>query len=254
LAKISVLLPTFNEAEKIVACLETIQWADEILAVDSYSQDATLEIVSRYGARVIQHEYINSAKQKNWAIPQCAHEWVLQIDADERLEPALQAEIQQILRDPPKDVDGYRMPFKHHVLGKWVRSMGLYPEYHLRLFRRDVGRFQEREVDAHVVVPGKVITLNHHFLHFGVESISQRLRPLDRYTRYEADERAKQGCRFRWIDLLGRPVAAFFLYFIWKQGFRDGFRGLFLSALKADFLFWTYAKLWEKEWQEKKSE
>lgn len=251
MAKLSVLLPTYNETDKITECLETIKWADEILVVDSYSQDNTLEIVSRFGARVIRHQYLNSAKQKNWAIPRCEHEWVLQIDADERLEPALQEEIQNVLRNPPLNVDGYRMPFKHHVLGKWVRSMDLYPEYHLRLFRKSVGRFQDREVDAHLVVPGKVVALKNHFLHFGVESISQRLRPLDRYTRYEADERAKQGRRFHWLDFLGRPVAVFLFNFLFKQGFRDGFRGVFISALKADFLFWTYAKLWEKEWRQK---
>ena len=250
MAKLSVLLPTYNEANILIECLETIKWADEILVVDSYSTDSTLDIASLYNARVIQHEYITYVKQKNWAIPQCKNEWVLQIDADERLEEALQADIQEIMRNPPNDVDGYRMPFKHHVLGRWVRNMNLYPEYHLRLFRRDVGHFQDKEVDAHVAVPGEVVTLNNHFLHFGVESISQRLLPLDRYTCYEADEREKQGRQFHWVDFIGRPIAAFLFYFFLKQGFRDGFRGVILSALKADFLFWTYAKLWEKEWRQ----
>src|SRR3990170_296878 len=99
--KLSILLPTYNEERNIEACLESIKWADEILVVDSYSTDRTLEIARYYGARIVQHEYINSAKQKNWAIPQCAHEWVFQIDADERLSPELQVEIQQILQHPP---------------------------------------------------------------------------------------------------------------------------------------------------------
>lgn len=98
--KLSILLPTYNEENKVEACLESVKWADEILVVDSYSTDRTLEIVQRYGARVIQHEYINSAKQKNWAIPQCSYEWVLQMDSDERLEPVLQREMQQLLKRP----------------------------------------------------------------------------------------------------------------------------------------------------------
>ncbi len=247
MAKLSVLLPTYNEELMITDCLESVRWADEILVVDSYSTDRTLEIARSYGARIIQHEYINSAKQKNWAIPQCTHEWVLQIDADERLDVELQAEIQSILNKPNEGVDGYRINFRHHLIGKWVRHSGVYPEYHLRLFRRDIGRFQDREVDAHVMVPGQVVTLKGHILHFGTESISQRLRPMDRYTRYESDEREKQGRSYTWFNVTIRPLAVFFYYFIWKLGFLDGMRGLILAAFKSDFIFWTYAKLWEKE-------
>jgi glycosyltransferase involved in cell wall biosynthesis len=250
MVKVSILLPTYNEESFVRDCLESVKWADEILVVDSYSTDSTLDIACEYGARIIQHEYINSAKQKNWAIPQCAHEWVLQIDSDERLDADLQAELKDILADgPPADVDGYAMPTKNHILGEWMTGMDLYPEYRLRLFRRDVGRFQDREVDARVVVPGRVLQTNGHCLHFGMESISRRIRPIDRYTRYEADERAKQGKRFTWVDFLGRPVAAFVVHFFLKGGYRAGFRGVVASFIKAEFLFWTYAKLWEKEWK-----
>ncbi len=247
MTKLSVLLPTYNEESMIMDCIESVRWADEILVVDSHSSDQTLNIADRYGARIIQHQYVNSAKQKNWAIPQCAYEWVLQIDADERLEPALQAEIQEILKNPSADVDGYRINFKHHLLGKWVRYSGVYPEYHLRLFRRDLGRFQDREVDAHVMVPGKVITLQSHILHYGTESISHRLRAMDRYTRYESDEREKRGQYYSWLNVTVRPFAVFFYYYIYKLGFLEGMRGLILAVLKTDFIFWTYAKLWEKE-------
>ncbi len=247
MTKLSVLLPTYNEESMIVDCLESVRWADEILVVDSYSTDRTLEIASRYGVRIIQHKYINSAKQKNWAISQCAHEWVLQIDADERLEPNLQTEIQEIIKNPSADVNGYRINFRHHLLGKWARYSGLYPEYHLRLFRRDIGRFQDLEVDAHAIVPGKVATLQGHILHFGTETISRRLRTIDRYTRYEADEREKQGRHFSFLNVSIRPLAAFLYYYVYKLGFLDGMRGLIIASLKADFVFWTYAKLWEKQ-------
>ena len=249
MAKLAVLLPTYNEESVIADCLESIKWADEILVVDSFSTDKTLLIAEKYGVRIIQHEYVNSAKQKNWSIPQCTHEWVLQIDADERLDALLQNEIQNLLINPPADIDGYKINFKHHVLGKWVKHTGLYPEYHLRLFRRDSGRFQDREVDAHVIVPGKVGSFQGHILHFGVENLSQRLRAIDRYTRYEADEREKQGRHFTWFNITARPLAAFLYYYFYKLGFMDGTRGFLLSFLKADFVFWTYAKLWEKEIQ-----
>src|SRR5712692_7793623 len=123
---ISVLLPTYNCAAIVRATLESIKWADEILVVDSFSTDGTLEICREYGARIIQHEYIQSAKQKNWAIPQCAHEWVLQVDTDEVLEPGLREEIASALAGAPAGTDGFQIPFKHHILGEWVRVCGLY--------------------------------------------------------------------------------------------------------------------------------
>jgi glycosyltransferase involved in cell wall biosynthesis len=247
MAKLSVLLPTYNEEKMITDCLESVKWADEILVVDSFSTDHTVDIARNYGARIIQHEYINSANQKNWAIPQCTYEWVLQIDADERLDDILKAEIQSILQNPTEGVDGYRINFRHHLIGKWVRHSGVNPEYHLRLFRRDSGRFQAREVDAHVMVKGKVVTLSGHILHFGTESISQRLRPVDRYTKYESDEREKQGRSYSWFNVSIKPVGVFIYYYFFKLGFLDGMRGLIIAAFKADFIFWTYAKLWEKK-------
>ncbi len=243
--KLSVLLPTFNNEKIIRDCLESVKWADEILVVDSFSTDHTLDICREYGARIVQHEYIQSAKQKNWAIPQCANEWVLQIDTDERLEPGLREEIQALLQCPPDDVDGYRMPFKHHILGEWVRVANLYPEYHLRLFRRDRGRFEDKEVHAHVRVPGRVDTLSHHILHYGMTSISAQLRNIDRYSRYQADELHKRGKVFHWHHLIVRPPLIFAYYYFLRRGFTVGYRGLLIAALAATFDFWTYAKLWE---------
>jgi glycosyltransferase involved in cell wall biosynthesis len=252
MAKLSVLLPTYNVESIIVDSLESVKWADEILVVDSYSTDQTLEIVQRYGARVIQHEYINSAKQKNWAIPQCSHEWVLQIDSDERVDLPLQEEIRRVLMDVPPDVDGFIGPTKNHLFGKWIQTMELYPGNRLRLFRRDKGRFQDIEVDAHIVVPGRVLYLKNHVLHFGFQSVSQKLKPLDRYTRYESDEREKQGRRYSWFNLTIRPLAVFLYGYLYKMGFKDGVRGLIYAAYRTDFIFWTYAKLWEKEWRQGK--
>ncbi len=245
--KISVLLPTFNNAAYLRPTLESVKWADEIFVVDSFSTDDTLALCREYGARVVQHEYVQSAKQKNWAIPQCAHEWVLQIDADEILEPDLRQEIEQAVRDAPPDVDGYRTPFKHHVLGEWVRVADLYPSYGLRLFRKSVGRFEDKEVHAHARVPGRMGTLEHHILHYGMKSISNQLRNLDRYSRYQADELKKRGKKFHWHHLVLRPFAIFAYYFFWRRGFVVGYRGLLIAALRAAFDFWAHAKLWELE-------
>jgi glycosyltransferase involved in cell wall biosynthesis len=245
--KITALVPTFNNAEIIRDTLESIRWVDEILVVDSFSTDETLDICRGYGARIIQHEYIQSAKQKNWAIPQCKNEWVLQIDTDEVLEAGLREEIEAALEKASNDVNGFRFPFKHHVLGKWVRVCGLYPEYHLRLFRRDVGRFEDKEVHAHVRVPGEVGTFEKHILHYGMTSISKQLTNLDRYSRYQADELKKRGKRFSWTQLTLRPLAIFVYYYFYKLGFTAGYRGFLLSALSVTSDFWTHAKLREPD-------
>jgi glycosyltransferase involved in cell wall biosynthesis len=247
MTKISVLLPTFNNEHIIRDCLESVKWADEILVVDSFSLDRTLDICREYGARIIQHEYIQSAMQKNWAIPQCGHEWVLQIDSDEILEAGAPEEFVSVLSDASNDYDAFRLPRKNHVLDVWVRVGGIYPDYQTRLFRRDVGRFEDKEVHAHVRVTGQVGTLQHHILHDGMTSLSKQLANLDRYSRYQADELRKRQKRFHWYHLTLRPFAIFAYYYLRQRGFTAGYRGLFIAAINTTFDFWAHAKLWEIE-------
>lgn len=244
---LSILLPTYNNAAYIRPTLESIKWADEILVVDSYSTDATLDICREYGARILQHEYVQSAKQKNWAAPQCAHEWILQMDTDEALETGAQAEIQYAIASAPADVHAFRLPRKNHVLGEWVKVCNIYPDYQTRLFRRDQGRWQDKEVHAHVEVSGRVETLQYHILHYGMKSLSNQLRNMDRYSRYQADELKKRGRRFRWTQLVFRPFAIFGYNFFWRRGFTAGYRGFLISAINTTFDFWAHAKLWELE-------
>jgi glycosyltransferase involved in cell wall biosynthesis len=245
--KISVLLPTFNNAEIIRATLESIRWADEILVVDSFSTDGTLDICREFGARIIQHEYIQSSRQKNWAIPQCAHEWVLQIDTDEVLETGAREEILKRIAAAPASVHAFSLPRKNHVLGKWLTTANLYPDLQTRVFRRDAGRFEDKEVHAHVTVPGSIEVLDHHLLHYGMTSISKQLRNIDRYSRYQADELRKRGKRFHWTQLAVRPPAVFAYYYFWRFGFTSGYRGLLVASLNATYDFWAHAKLWELE-------
>jgi glycosyltransferase involved in cell wall biosynthesis len=245
--RISILLPTFNNAATVRDVLESVKWAEEILVVDSFSTDTTLDICKEYGARIVQHEYINSAKQKNWALSQCTNEWVLQIDTDEVLEPGAREEIEQALSCASRQVEMFRFPRKNHVLGRWIKYGGIYPDYQTRLFRRDAGRWIEREVHAHVKVAGEVRTLQHHILHFGMPNISKQLRNLDRYTRYEADELRKHGVSFDWMRVTIRPCFIFLKRYVWQRGFLAGWRGFILCVYLAIYYFLTQAKLWELE-------
>lgn len=243
--KISILLPTFNEEKNIRECLESVSWADEILVVDSFSNDNTISIAQSFGAKIIQHEYINSAKQKNWAIPQCKNDWIFQIDADERASIKISEEIKLLMNS--KSIVAYSNPTKNHMFGTWVKTMDLYPGERIRLFNRNYCKFEDKEVDARIIPGGLVGKLSGNVCHYGMESVSQKLAPLDRYTTYEADQRIKSNRKFSIINLLFRPIAAFVAYFIIKGGWRSGVRGIILSFYKMDFVFWTYIKLWEIE-------
>lgn len=244
---ISVLLPTYNCAASIRRTLDSVCWADEIVVVDSFSTDETLAICQQYGARIVQHVYVNSAKQKNWAIPHCSHEWVLQIDADETLEAGLREELLAAVAAAPAQVHAFRIPRKNEVLGRWMRYAGVYPDYQIRLFRRDLAHFGDREVHEYIRVAGSIGTLRCHLLHEGMPAISKQLANLDRYTRYEANELRKRGARFHWHALLLRPWLVFLHRYLWLQGFREGWRGLIVCAYFAMYECMSRAKLWELE-------
>jgi glycosyltransferase involved in cell wall biosynthesis len=227
--------------------LESVKWADEILVVDSYSTDETLDVCRNYGARIVQNAYVNQPQQQNWAVPQCRYEWVFQIDSDELLSPGMREEVEEAIATVPPNVDAFRMPRANHVLGRWLRHGGLYPDYQTRLFRRDKGRWMDRQVHAHLIVPGEVRTLQHQILHHGMPYIGRQLRNLDRYTRYEANELRKRGAHFRGPHLVVRPCLVFLHRYLWLQGFRDGWRGFIFSAYVAIYDFLARARFWEME-------
>ena len=243
--KFSILLPTYNCEKTIEQTLVSIKWADEILVVDSFSNDSTLDIVKEYGVNVIQHEYINSARQKNWALQYCTHDWVFQIDSDEILEPGADEIFRTAITNASETLHCYKMPRKNHVLGKWVKYGGLYPDWEYRLFRKKYGKWWNREVHSRIVVPGTIGMLNTHLLHYGMPNISKQLSNLDRYTRYEADELKKGDIKFSFVKWILGPVYIFFRRYFLLQGFRDGWRGLFLAVYASFYIFLSHTKLLE---------
>lgn len=247
MSKLSVLIPSFNSEKTIRETLESVKWADEIFVCDSFSTDKTLAIAREYAARIIQHEYINSALQKNWAIPQCRHEWVLIVDTDEVLEDGLKEEIFEKIEKNDPAFDGFMISGKNLIYGQWIRYGGLYPDYHLRLIRRDKGRYATREVHAHLLVPGKIGKLKHHFLHNGFKDMSTWLIKLARYSKYEADELAKQGKKFHFMRVTLYPFIIFMRTYFWKLAILEGYRGFMLSLLDSFYYFNMYAKLYERQ-------
>lgn len=245
--RITALVPTFNCQETLRDCLESVKWADEILVVDSYSTDNTLDIATAYTNRVIQHEYITSAKQKNWAMQFVDTEWVLQIDSDETVEAELAKEIIEILgQDNP--ADGYQIPRKNLIWGKWVKHCNYYPDYQLRFFRASAGRWSDRQVHAHVTGLNQLDTLQNHLIHDDLSDLSKELVQFGRQVlNWECQELLKRGKRWRWQDVTLRPTAIFLLYYFCYGGYREGFRGFYLSVYRAFYGFMVYARLYEEE-------
>ena len=240
-----MLLPTYNCEDSVRHTLESVRDAAEIVVVDSYSTDTTRDICREYGCRLLQREYVNSATQKNWAAPQCTYPWILQIDSDEVVEPELWQEIADSIAKADPATHAFRIARRNYFLGRWMRYGGFYPDYQIRLFRREFGQWQTREVHAHLQVPGIIGTLRNGLIHNDAPTISRRIRNLDRYTRYETDEFTKSGKKFQWYDVTLRPLAAFLYRYLYLQGFRDGWRGLVQCAYVSFYVFVSRAKLWE---------
>ena len=242
--KISALVPTLNEEENLRDCLASVRWADEIFVVDSFSQDRTLEIAREFSARVIQHEYVNSAAQKNWAIPQASHPWVLLVDADERVTPELRDEIRGILKEGPR-FDGYWIRRANHFLGRRMNHCGWETDRVIRLFRRDLGRYQEREVHAEIELPGPLPVLRNPLLHYSFRSFRQYWGKMQLYSDWGASQAHREGRRAGWLSIAFRPPFRFFKMYFLRLGFLDGIHGLVLCMLAAFSVFLKYAKLWE---------
>ncbi|MFH2103078.1 MAG: glycosyltransferase family 2 protein [Chloroflexota bacterium] len=245
---LTVIVPTGNREDVIADCLRSVRWADEVLVVDSFSTDGTLEIARQFADRILQHEYGFSALQKNWAIPQATHDWVLIVDTDERVTNPLREEILARLASPG-EFAGFRIPRLNLILGKPIRQAGYFPDYQTRLFRRDRGRYALRKVHAHLILDGPCGTLGAPLVHYAHRSVDDLLNNLlVTMTTWEADQRLSERKRIAlWPGLLLRPVAAFLLRYIRQGGWRDGSRGLVTSLIWAMYVSITYMKIWERQ-------
>ncbi|MGE0816598.1 MAG: glycosyltransferase family 2 protein [Vicinamibacterales bacterium] len=242
--KLSVTVITRDEAANIGAALESVAWADEILVVDSESTDATVDIARRFTPRVVVRPWPGYVEQKNHAAREASHDWILSVDADERVTPALAAEIQALMRGEPAAA-GYRVPRVAFHMGRWIRSTDWYPDYQLRLYDRRRGRWTGRLVHESVSADGPVVDLTGELQHYAYRDLSHHLQTMDRYTTLAARQMRDEGRRAGWLDLAAHPPAAFLRNYLLRGGFRDGVPGLVVSTLNATYVALKFAKLWE---------
>jgi glycosyltransferase involved in cell wall biosynthesis len=273
---LSVLVPVKNEAANLRECLAGVAFADEIVVVDSASTDGTQEIATAAGARVVQFVWNGKVpRKKNWALENIPwrHEWVLIIDADERITPELEREISLAIRR--SDADGFYLNRRFWFLGGWINHCGYFPSWNLRLFRHRLGRYERIEIDddfrsgdnevhEHVLLNGRAEYLSAAMKHYAFPDVASFIEKHNRYSTWEAEAREQlyQGTgqntlratpfgtaleRKRWLKKLAmrmpcRPTLRFLYHYIWKQGFRDGYRGWVLCRLLAWYEFVSVVK------------
>jgi len=247
LMKISATIITLNEEKHLARCLESISdVADEIVVVDSRSQDDTLEIAKQFHARMFTRDWTNYSEQKNYAASVATHDWILSLDADECLSPALHKALQAV-KQQHTDASAFAFPRKALYLGRWIEHSGWYPDHKTRLYRKDKARWNGAYVHESLHVEGLVARLEGDLLHYSCESISEHLRSLDRYTTLAAQELWHRGKRGTLLRSVASAIAAFVKTYWLKQGFRDGMQGFLIACFSGYYNLAKYAKVWELE-------
>jgi len=242
--KLSVTVITRNEAADIGGALASVAWADEIVVVDSQSTDETVAIAHRHTNRVVVREWPGYVGQKNHAASIASHDWILSLDADERVTPALAEEIKALMAGAPADV-AFRMPRVTWHLGRWIRSTDWDPDHQLRLYDRRAAEWTGRYVHEAVSVRGTTGLLRGELQHYAYRDIADHLETIDRYTGYAARQMQEAGIRAGVLQLAGHPPLAFLRNYLAHGGIRDGVPGFIISAMNAYYVFLKFAKLWE---------
>jgi glycosyltransferase involved in cell wall biosynthesis len=250
--KISAVVVCYNEEDRIRDCLESLRWCDEIVVIDSFSTDRTPDICRCYTDRVIQRTWVGYRDQKAYAHSQATKEWVLLVDADERVTAALREEILDALAQDNGQYAGYSVPRLVNYLGRWWWRGGWYPDYDVRLFRHDRAKWGGSDPHEKILVDGKVRRLRNPLHHYSYRNIEDHIRRINRFTSISSQELKREGGRCRIADALLRPVARFFRSYVLKRGFMEGFAGFYVAVIAAVYVFLKYAKLWELELEEKK--
>ena len=244
---VSIAIICLNEENNIRRCLESSSWADEIVVVDSMSDDRTVEIAGQYTDAVFQRTWTGYEDQKNFALSKSTRDWILSIDADEEISESLRNEILTEIAGPDAK-DGYRIPRRSFYQGRWINHSGFYPDRQLRLFRRGQGRWTGGRVHERVEIEGTVGDLKSDLLHYPYKGgISGQLRTVDNFSSLIAEEMYEKGKRCHLLLLLLRPLFKFFEVYFYKMGFLDGPAGFIIGITSAYAVFVRYVKLREIE-------
>ena len=231
--KISVVLITYNSEKYLDRVLSSCSFADEIVILDSFSKDSTLEIARKYGAKIFQKEWMGFGRQKQEAVRLASNDWIFSLDSDEVITDKLAKELEEVLKKP--EFYAYFVPRLNYFFGKPVRYGGLYPDFTIRLFNRNYSKFSDDEVHEKVIVENnKISYLKNHMLHFAYENVEEFIAKQNRYSSLNAKPNR--------LKAILNPFWTFFRMYILKSGFLDGWRGFIVAKLYSEYTFWKYIK------------
>ena len=238
---LSVVILTKNEASRLRPCIESVRWAGDILVIDDESTDETVPLAESLGARVLRRKMEIEGRHRNWAYTQAAHEWVLSLDADERVTPELAAEITGLIANgAPCDV--YAVPRRNYIGERWIKHGGWYPSAQVKMFKRSVFRWEETTVHPRAFSDRPCGQLRHDLLHFSYRDERDFIAKQDRHTTLEAQKWIADGRRMTRGRALWRAVDRFVRGYLFKQGFRDGRLGLFVAVMAWNYQWLSYVK------------
>jgi glycosyltransferase involved in cell wall biosynthesis len=256
MSKIAAVISAFNEEKNIERCLKSLSFADEIIVVDNSSLDKTSEIAKKYTKKVfIQKNDPNLIDlQKNFGFEKATCEWILSVDADEEISKELAEEIKRVLKNSElrtqnlEPVNGYWIPRKNIIFGKFIEHTGWYPDPQLRLFRKGKGKFVKAHVHEPIKLEGESAYLNEHIIHHHYQTIAEFMgKTINIYAPNEAQNYLDKGYQFSYFDALRFPLNEFISRFFARKGYLDGFHGLILSLLMAFYHFTIFGFIWEKQ-------
>lgn len=248
---ISLVIITLNEEAHIERCIRSVPFADDVVVVDSFSMDRTVEIAQKCGARVFQEKWKGFGPQKAFATAQAKNDWVLSLDADEALSPELAEELCQKFASLDREA-GYLFPRKSYHLGRWITHGGWYPDYQLRLFNKAQSQWNAADVHEKVEVKRK-LKVAHDLHHWVFDSLSDQVVTNDRYSTLGAKQLMASGKKFSYFKFFTKPVSKFIETYIVKRGFMDGIPGFIIAVGASYSIFLKFAKMWEAERVQKKS-
>jgi glycosyltransferase involved in cell wall biosynthesis len=242
-SKLSVIIITKNEEKNIERCLKSVKWADEIIVVDSFSTDNTLNIVEKYTNNVYQAKWLGYANQRNFGVDQAKNDWILCIDSDEVVTLNLYKEIKETLESTPHH-NGYYIPMKNFMFTRWMKYSGLSKQYHLRLYNKHKGKWI-KDIHEIVKIEGDSGYLKNIILHYAYISINDLIKKIDVYTDLEAKALYEKNIKFNKWKALGSPLIIFIYKYIFQKGFLDGYPGLIWAVSLAYYNFSKWLKVWE---------
>ncbi|MBP0903897.1 glycosyltransferase family 2 protein [Mariniflexile gromovii] len=244
MTKLTAIIPTGNEIHNIENVMASVSFADEILVVDSFSTDGTYEKAIELGATVIRRAFQYPASQKNWAIPQAKHEWILLVDADERVTPELKNEILEILENPKEGMVAYWIGRLNHFMGETVNYSGWRNDSVIRLFKRDFCKYEDKHVHEEIIAQGPVGKLKNKLYHNTYITFDKYIEKMNRYATWQAKDYDKKTGKLTPYHFVIKPFWGFFKHYIIQSGFRDGVVGLTIGYIQGYVVFMRYVKLW----------